>query len=280
MNQPTPDEFSRFHVRSKLIGDVVKTRHGQYFNVQNYDTLRIWKTGLNTLLALVLVILGALSLFNYLPEYSMMPTLLLDFILAAAFLLWLLPRLLYRFASFRFIPPESHEHLIASETKFPKRNNPLASVALGLVLLAVFLHSFTFQYIRSLIDDDPRMISVGIYADAPDETTLWYTDDFTDSAPASVQVDDSFFRDELDLNVTFSRTDDLPMRLSADGQPFAGFVSREVHFNWFWQDDYFHQTYSFTVYNISEFRDGSTLTLTCGDLHQEWVIEMADEEES
>jgi hypothetical protein len=261
MSLPTPEEF--IHCRNKELDDVARTADGRLFKVENNKLINGWGTAIRVLATLSF---SAIILVSNLKNNAW-PALQIDMYLVTWFFSWLAFRLLYYRARFTELEPGTNEYEAASEAEFKKPYRRLIFIALGIGILAVFLHSFTFTYIRSLIYNEARIESVKI-SDSDFEIVL-----NTDSDPASVQtiyVPAKHSSSYFDIDVTTVCT---PARtvLTIDGKPFTGITDRDLYLNWFWDADYFRQHYWFSP-EYADIHDGSTLALTCDNLRREWIV--------
>jgi hypothetical protein len=262
MNQPTPEEF--IHCRSKELNDVVQTADGRLFRVENNRLINGLKTAVRVLASIAISIIT----ISYTLHDAFWAQLNIDMNLAIAFLAWLATRLLYYRARFVELEPGGDEVEAASEGGFSKPTNRFVFIAMGIFLLALFLHSFTFTYLRSVIYNEARIESVRIYDDDPG--MVFNTDNISLSDAQTVYLPSNHPNGYLGIDVTTVCTPSLAV-LSIDGQPFTGINYRRLLPNWFWASDYFRQECWFNP-QYANIRDVSTLTLTCGSLHREWTV--------
>lgn len=261
MSQPTPEEF--IHCRSKEMSDVVETADGRLFRVENNRLINGLKTAVRVLATIAFFIIFYIILYD-----SLWPQLNIDMNLVIVFLALLTTRLLYYRARFTELEPGSDEFEAASEGGFSKPTGRFMFIALGVVILAVFLHSFTFTYMRSLIYNEARIESVRIYS--YDLETPFDTETTSPSTTQIVYLPSNNPGGDFNFIVTTVCTPSLAV-LSIDGQPYTGITDRRLFPSWFWASDYFRQEYWVNP-QYSDIRDGSTLTLTCGSLHREWTV--------
>ena len=142
------------------------------------------------------------------------------------------------------------------------------------VLSSLILYSpggFTVSYIRSQLDNNAavEMDTIG--------GEKYYSAE--NSSDKRVPYTISYYKGDFWIKIQVLRTPHTA-RLSLDGQPLPQKDQpRKSVTTILDMPDYFKQGYFFSIPG-DKLHDGSTLTLTCGDLVREWVFEVADKEEA
>jgi hypothetical protein len=150
------------------------------------------------------------------------------------------------------------------------------AVLLICVCLFLILNSHTVQLIRSLLDSNPRLVSMEItsYPDGNAPDVLY---SINSAADRNVIYLPDVNNPQFYVEATVSRTA-TPAQLNLDGVPLKlNTIYIRKPLSWFWESDYLKQSFR---YNLRSIQDGSTLTLNCGDLHRDWVFSVADKEAS
>ncbi len=258
MSHPTYDEFKHTHVNSEETGYIIKTGEGRLYLLENSKFIQRAEKAIRYLFYVAFV---TVILFVSISD-KQWPMLRIDKVLVPILLAPLTSRLLYRRARFRELEPGSAEYETLKNKNFGQPPGRLQFILLGLLFLLLFLNSFTFTYLKSLIYQEAQITSVQVNSEEFDPRT--------GDAPAVFRVSDT--GDDYHLRVT---TICVPEKatVTADGEPTWGY--RIPYFSFFWQADYFSQQQDFFI-ERSLIRDGSVVTFECGDLTREWVFDLPD----
>ncbi len=254
-DRPTFEEFKRSHKHIKKTGYIVKVAEDRYYIVENGALI-------SRASGAVRFVLGAsvLAMIAYLfsANGNWMNT-FFDQIFYPIIIFHLVSWLFYRFARFRELEQDSSELLAAKKEEFGQPLSQTSFILLGIGLLLLFLNTFTFAYLRSLVYNDAQITSVEVNLvefDVPDPGT-----------PAVLSVSDPK-DDDYTVYITTVRTADKAS-VTVDGRPQQGW--NYTNFFFFWDEDYFKREF-FCHIKPTLIHDGSVLTFTCGSLHREWVF--------
>ncbi len=124
-------------------------------------------------------------------------------------------------------------------------------------------------YIRYWLDGGPRISSIEVRENG---SWVYSNEDPTDESIINIPVLTG--QPAINISVSTSGSPE-PLQLALDGKSMP--VYNDFELRWFWDSDYFVQC---GYIDYADIRDGSTLTLTCGNLHREWVFDVADKEAS
>ncbi len=243
---------------------------GEYFTVINHKRRFLyWAIGFGVLLAAIGILMW-LEITD-----RIWPVWMHDVHLAAIPLFFLVTWLQYRRAHFINVKEGTEDWEKASKQVF----SAIAQIIWIVMLLFNFLlfapNGFTVSYIRSQLDGGGQVRSARITIADGEEL-------FDDVYLAEKTMMISIPKKKsavVEVNVTVIRTP-ASLIVSLDGQPLppGEWTYRTSHFYASWSE-YFKQ-YGYYTIPTSDIRDGSVLTLTCGDLYREWVFEVADKEAS
>ena len=234
----------------------------QYFVMDEKKTSLIFWIGLGILIALLIasIILDFIGIIWSGIYYDIL------------FVLYLIPVIMpiikYRRTKFTLLQMDTEERKKASELSF----SPGSSISsiLWLILIAAFIFpsGFTVSFIRSQLDGG-GIIEVRVKGE---ETYYDDTLTFDESAPIPITVPPD---ENVKVYISILHTPQTA-RLSLNGNTQPPDIyqpnKRQINFT-----DYFRQD-GICKLPDGAYRDGSTLTLTCGDLTREWVFDTADKE--
>ena len=173
----------------------------------------------------------------------------------------------YRHARFVIVPEGSDAYREASELQYSASSKVKEVVLTCVVLIILVPGSYTVSYIRSLADHSGGIVSTSIESR---EDILYSSENVTEeNILVSVPdlADHSLF---ADITVTQSPSH---ARLMLDGQPLPDKYQPQMGGSTLFSNDYFKQSTLFSI-PVSQLHDGSTLTLTCGDLRREWTFDL------
>ncbi len=241
--------------------DEVKTRSGRYYIFDLYTRKRRW-------FSIMLPVLFNALLFSSL---LISPNVIFDVVIVNVLLFCLVFKLEYN--SYHF---KEFEMAQASTDPSVWRYRPALRktglCALALLMVFSLINSFSALAIKSAIENNPQIQIMEVRTDN-DEV---YTEIDIDGTTDTIILSQFGSEGTVYIQITTVRT---PSRVSLclDGKPLeyyhADFIS------WFWNTDYVSRFYTFFTDGL-DIRDGSVLTLTCGDLVREWVFEVPDKEAS
>jgi hypothetical protein len=171
-------------------------------------------------------------------------------------------RLMYRFARFREITDE-WDCITTGVISNPSRKvrpevRRFVSVLLIAVLLFCIANSLTAFYIRSLIEDRGRCVSIAQYNERDNPIWLDNGEDEVSWPPDETPMFEVVTADTLD-KATFT----------LDGERIDSVFFDRPSFSWFWQCDYLIYRYEVLV---SDVHDGSVLELDCGGIRKTIVF--------
>ncbi len=178
----------------------------------------------------------------------------------------------YRLSRFRRLDEGTEEYNNAvNQKRHPKLNTMRLTFN---VLLFIFLLSFSTPaaYAYSLFVPPSTDISVNT-----DSNELVYSENGSANGTAVVVLPAEYDSAPLSVGIT-TRHEPSPLQLNLNGYSLDVIVSRFHNTGWPW-NGFFSQHCRFNIPSDAV-PDGSTLTLTCGDLYREWVFDMKDEEAS
>jgi hypothetical protein len=136
-------------------------------------------------------------------------------------------------------------------------------------MLLSLLNSHSVELFRSLFDSRPHFALLEVSHDGD----RLYSSDSDDMAGVITLTNEY---KELDVYAVVSRTKD-DARFYLDGKPLDNQFWNSYSLPHMFWEEYLQQQYDFRLSNI---RDGSTLSLTCGGLTREWVFSVADKKAS
>lgn len=272
-SMPTYKDF-----RYSNIGNVVRTDDGRFFVITNSKLFRYLFRGV------FIVILAAAGFATVWPDILGLDLWPNSTVFDLPFVLLLLhfsvARIYYRFADFAELHEDHPEYREAVKLFEPSIRKPkqrainngqsvtaktVSVVITVLILLFALLNSHSAQLVRSLFDR-PRLVSVDIIR--PGAVVL--SEDGSDKITVMTVPSNTGM---LDLIIVVARTAETA-EFALDGSDVKDdFTFRDKALSLFWQPDYLKRRYDLDLTGI---RDGSTLTLTCGDLHQEWVFDIQE----
>ncbi len=266
-DRPTYKDYKQSHAE----GNVIMTPDGSLFAILNMWLYKLFNFFSNILLGTVGFISAIMVLFN-----GMWPNLMFDFFFAAFVLSHFLGYPKYILLRFIRLEPGNLDHKEASSWFPPqqeqRQNSSKVLDIAGKVILAcmaifILLNSHTTVLVRSLFDS-PRLVSAEILQNG----SIDILDD--SSSTSTVITIPTNLSNELDVQVVMAYTAETA-EFALDGKPVIDdFTLGDKALSLFWQPDYLMRRYDL---NLTKIRDGSTLTLTCGDLHREWVFEVDEE---
>ena len=262
---------------SLAYGNMIMTPDGSFYAILNK-----WLNTFFRVLSAIAFIIGSLG-----PLIIFFNDLWLNLLSEFYFLIFFLPILLnypkYLLLHFMKLEPgncdyEKAARLFEPRQKKRKTSGKVLSTVGAIILASMFmfilLNSHTAQLVRSLFDSRPRLATYEVTnrQAGKDVEVLYSAGKENPQTVIYLPADD---QNHIYVDIMVSRML-TPAQLSLDGEtlsPNINLYSRQ--FSWFWESEYLKQDFFFYLEDI---HDGSVLNLTCGDLHQEWVIEMADEE--
>ena len=276
-DRPTYKDYKE----SRKEGNVIMTPDGSYYAATNP-----WVIKLFALLSIILF--GGAGIIVIALYNGLWLNLMFDFLLAPFVLSWLLDYSKYRLLRFEKLEPGSPEHMeVISRFKPQQEKRQTAAkileitvkVILTCMFLFALLNTYTAELVRSLFDSQPRLFSVEITSHQMDgePEVLYSADGETSQTVVLLPATENL---QIYVNASVTRTL-KPVQLNLDGKPLI-LNMYNLHTygrppSWFWEPEYLKQAFRFYLEGI---HDGSTLTLTCGDLHQEWVFDVTDKEAS
>ncbi len=269
-DRPTYKDYKQSHTE----GNVIMTPDGSLYAILNMWLYKLFKFFSNVLLGAVGFISAIMVLFN-----GMWPNLIFDFYFAAFVLSHFLTYPKYILLRFIRLEPGNLDHKEASSWFPPQQEKRQTSSKIfdiaGKVILAcmavfILLNSHTAQFVRSLFDS-PRLVSARILQNG----SIEILDESSSTSP--VITIPSNLSNEFDVQFVMAYTAETA-EFALDGKPVTDdFSMGDKDISLFWQPDYLKRRYDL---NLTKVHDGSTLTLTCGDITREWVFEVPDEEAS
>lgn len=256
MSYPTYDEFKHSQVRSKEVGYIVKTADSRLFIVENGKFIQ---SAVSTV-----KLLAYMGICMYILTKTNWPMLLIDSALIPVVFAALASRLLYRQARFRELEPDSSEFTAVKDEKFGKPLSRPMFVLMGIGLLILFLNSFTFTYLRSLIYDEARVTSV--------EVNNERFENINSETPSVIRIASDTRDKDYFISITTVCTPDKAT-LTVDDRRVDG--KNFVPLGIFWSDEYFSQEYHCKL-SRAGIHDGSVVTFERGSLVREWVLDLPD----
>ena len=248
-------------------GNVIETKDGRCYVINKPAWYMLCQ------IAYIILCLPVLICPLYYVFGSYWPNVIFDYL----FMLMAIPFVIsvIRYRNAPFAPAD---HCTADRNK-PNRCVKLAAACFVLLVSLFFLlNGVGVSSLRSLIDGGGRLQSLYVsHKHSNDEWhfTCIYNDDgtgriTTEPLPADVR----FHRHGIEINVMHTPA---TANFLLNGKPPWGDVECDMESFWFWENDYLLTNYYFES-KYGAIRDGSTLTLTCGDLYREWVFEVDEEE--
>ena len=284
--------FLEYILRSRSIGNVVKTSDGRFFVIANTKTfIKVFRFLFILETALIGLSLQLPGFFNLWPNlgFDLWPNLGFEFYILAEVIFLATQWLQHHLTFYEPIAPGSEDYREVTEWFQPKirkirRSTSGASgrvfgiiqrffnILAALFLIFALLNSHTSQLVRSLFDSQPLIASVEITHPSGENRNVLYSDDDND-LPDTIALTSG---DDLFFEVIVSRTlSPAKMQLNGTPLPNEWWLGTNKRSSFFWEEDYLKQIY---IYSLSNIHDGSVLTLTCGPLTREWVFDVADKE--
>ncbi len=246
--------------------NVIKTRSGRYFWFDKDSRKRFWLTRIAFFLFVM-----AFNTVIYLTNRISLPQ---NSIFDVAFLLLCLLcpvlRLVYKATRFEELEPGSANAEEACTWRYYPVIRKAGVSALAALSVFCLLNSFATLAIRSAVENAPRIHSIEL--EAGDEPVHMEADTY--KGDNVVELTRLQSKGTVYIHVTTAGTP-YHAELSLDGRPIEMEQWRK-RMSWFWERDYFICEYYGEIRVSNNIPDGSTLTLTCGDLSREWVFEVAD----
>ncbi len=257
-DKPTYDEFNHSKIRNQKLGYFVRAADNRIFAIEN----GIVTHKISSVLSGVLVV-AFLICFKFVIENDW-PIMLFDNVLFPIIFSALSTRLLFYFARFRELDIDSEEYSAVRDEKYGKPFNRLFFILSSLALLFLFLNSYSFACLRSLI-----------YNEAQITKAMFQSEHIPfDNAEALTEL--YLSPDEEDCNLTIHTICTPALAtITVDGYTIKSRSFKS--FSFFWDSDYFWQE---IFKNISRdiIHDGSVIAFDCGTIHREWVIKLTEGE--
>ncbi len=190
---------------------------------------------------------------------------LFDLVLTFGLICYLVPIIKYWRIQFIRMQMDTEKRNKSSESSFFAERRIIAIISLTLFAVVAFQRGFTVPYICSQLNGG-GIIRVSVAGEA-----RYYSDiltfDESDPIPITIPPDE-----DVTVYISVRRTP-FPARLSLNGNPLPDIYQlnkKSIDFT-----DYFRQD-GICELPDGVYRDGSILTVTCGDLTREWVFDTAE----
>ncbi len=189
----------------------------------------------------------------------------IDILFAYYLIFFILPIIKYRRTKFTLLQMDTEEWKKASKYSFSAASRIVSILLLIPCAASTFLCGFTVSFIRSQLDGG-GIIEVRVKGEETyyDDTLTF---DESDPIPITIPPDE-----DVTVYISVRRTP-FPARLSLNGNPLPDIYQlnkKSIDFT-----DYFRQD-GICELPDGVYRDGSILTVTCGDLTREWVFDTAE----
>ena len=255
-------------------GNVIETKDGRFYVVNN----AVWVT----LLHIAYIIIWILSVF-YFPLYYAFrvywPNLGFDYLLAMITLPYIVSAIRYRTA-LAAPAPDGRSDEKPYIIKMNRRLKKIFAFVCMAVAIFCLLNSVGLASLRGLINGGGRLQDLYVshnHSDNEWHSAHLYNEDGSGHITTEPLPEDApYHQNGIEISVMHT-----PAKATflLNGKPPREYIDWDMEPFWFWENDYLLTYYYFET-KYGAVRDGSTLTLTCGDLTGEWVFEMADEEAS
>lgn len=238
----------------------VKTNEERYYVIKSF-----WVTYAAMIILIALLAVPPITIL-YLYDLPWHSEISHDFLILFLLLSLVAPILIYPFERFRLLEEGSEQYLKAFAKVYTKNGRVSQYALVAALVLINSMNSFSFAYMRSLLDTPAVECRMHM-----EETDKSITLESNKDDPVITLRHDP--QGEIDISLWITHTPYLP-KLTLDGEVIVPYDQYQSLYFWF-SKDYFRQREYYTI-DAEDIRDGSVLSVTCGEWRYSWVFLVND----